>query len=136
MSYTPSKEILEKYAKVLVNFALGGGTGIKPGDVVRLSSPISALPFFRALKKQILDSGGITIGGLYDDMEDGSAKYFYEHATDKQLSTFLDKYSRGLVDQIDHTISVIADHDPHELDGVDPKKIYMDSCSLWNSCYG
>jgi aminopeptidase len=125
MSYTPSKEILEKYAKVLVDFALGGGTGIKPGDVVRLSSPISALPFFRALKKQILDSGGITIGGLYDDMEDGSAKYFYEHATDKQLSTFLDKYSRGLVDQIDHTISVIADHDPHELDGVDPKKIML-----------
>jgi aminopeptidase len=125
MSYTPSKEILEKYAKVLVDFALGGGTGIKSGDVVRLSSPISALPFYRALKKQILDSGGITISGLYDDMEDGSAKYFYEHATDKQLTTFLDKYSRGLIDQIDHTISVIADHDPHELDGVDPKKIML-----------
>jgi aminopeptidase len=125
MSYTPSKEILEKYAKVLVDFALNSGEGIKPGDVVRLSSPLSALPFYRALKKQILDSGGLTIGGLYDDMEDGSAKYFYEHATDKQLSTFLDKYSRGLVDQIDHTISVIADHDPHELDGVDPKKIML-----------
>jgi aminopeptidase len=54
MSYTPSPEILEKYAKVLVNFALNSGKGIKPGDVVRLSSPISALPFYRALKKKLL----------------------------------------------------------------------------------
>jgi len=56
MSYQPSGTILEKYAKVLVNFALGGGTGIKPGDVVYLQSPLSALPFYRALRKTILDS--------------------------------------------------------------------------------
>jgi aminopeptidase len=125
MSYTPSPEILEKYAKVLVNFALNSGKGIKPGDVVRLSSPISALPFYRALKKEIIKSGGLIISGLSDDMEDGSAKFYFEHATTKQLTTFLDKYYRGLADQIDHTISVIADHDPHELDGVDPKKIML-----------
>jgi aminopeptidase len=125
MSYTPSPEILEKYAKVLVNFALNSGKGIKPGDVVRLSSPISALPFYRALKKEIIKSGGLIISGLSDDMEDGSAKFYFEQATTKQLTTFLDKYYRGLADQIDHTISVIADHDPHELDGVDPKKIML-----------
>jgi aminopeptidase len=127
MSYQPPQEILEKYAKVLVNFALNSGKGIKPGDVVRLSSPLSALPFYRALKKQIIDSGGMIISGLYDDMEEGSAKYFYKVATDKQLTTFLKNYYRGLVDEIDHTISVIADHDPHELDGVDPKKIMLAS---------
>jgi aminopeptidase len=127
MSYQPPNEILEKYAKVLVNFALNGGEGIKPGDVVRLSSPLSALPFYRALKKQIIDSGGLIINGLYDDMDEGSAKYFYEKATPKQLTTFLDKYFKGLADQIDHTISVIADHDPHDLDGVDPKKIMLAS---------
>jgi aminopeptidase len=125
MSYEPSQEILDKYAKVLVNFALNSGKGIKPGDVIRLSSPLSALPFYRALKKQIIDSGGLIINGLYDDMDEGSAKYFYEKATPKQLTTFLDKYFKGLADQVDHTISVIADHDPHDLDGVDPKK----SCS-------
>jgi aminopeptidase len=127
MSYQPPNEILEKYAKVLVNFALNGGEGIKPGDVVRLSSPLSALPFYRALKKQIIDSGGLIINGLYDDMDEGSAKYFFEKATPKQLTTFLDKYFKGLADQIDHTISVIADHDPHDLDGVDPKKIMLAS---------
>jgi hypothetical protein len=28
--YTPSQEILEKYANVMVNFALWGGNGINP----------------------------------------------------------------------------------------------------------
>jgi aminopeptidase len=136
MSYEPSEEILAKYAKVLVNFALNSGKGIKAGDIVRLSSPLSALPFYRALKKQIINSGGLIINGLYDDMDEGSAKYFYNHASDKQLTTFLDKYFKGLTDQIDHTISVISDHNPHELDGVDPKKILLASktnkpVSLW-----
>jgi aminopeptidase len=125
MSYEPTQEILEKYAKVLVNFALNSGKGIKKGDVIRLSSPLSALPFYRALKKQIINSGGLIINGLYDDMDEGSAKYFYEHATNQQLTTFLDKYFKGLTEQIDHTISVISDHDPHDMDGVDPKKIML-----------
>ncbi|MDB5161331.1 MAG: Thermophilic metalloprotease superfamily [Candidatus Saccharibacteria bacterium] len=128
MEYEPSKEILEKYAKVLVNFALGGGTGIKKGQVVLLSSPLSALPFYRALRKVIFDSGGITIGSLGDDMS-GMGRYFYENATNKQLTAFLSKYYRGLVDQIDHRIAVISDYDVHELDGVDPKKIMLSSKS-------
>jgi aminopeptidase len=127
MSYQPPQDILEKYAKVLVNFALNSGKGIKPGDVVRLSCPLSALPFYRALKKQIIDSGGLIIGSVIDDMEDGAAKYYFEKATKTQLTTFLDKYYKGLTDQIDHSIAVLADHDPHELDGVDPKKIMLAS---------
>lgn len=122
MSYQASGEILEKYAKILINFALGSGKGIKKGDVVYLSSPLSALPLYRALRKQILDSGGLTISSLGDDMS-GAAKYFYDHATQEQLIAFLDKYYKGLVAQVDHRIAVIADHDVHELDKVDPKKI-------------
>ena len=34
--YKPSKKVLEKYADVLVNFALGSYKGIKKGDVVRV----------------------------------------------------------------------------------------------------
>jgi aminopeptidase len=124
MSYQPSGTILEKYAKVLVNFALGGGTGIKPGDVVYLQSPLSALPFYRALRKTILDSGGLMISGLSDDMN-GAAKYFYDHASHEQLSAFLSMYAKGLVAQADHRIAVIADHDVHELDKVNPKKMML-----------
>ena len=122
MSYKPEAVILEKYAKVLVDFALGGGKGIKPGEVVYLQSPLSALPFYRALRKQILDSGGLMIGKLSDDMS-GSARYFYEHATEQQLKAFHKNYYKGLVADVDHRIAVIADHDVHELDKVDPKKI-------------
>lgn len=122
MSYRPSGEILEKYAKVLVNFALGSGKGIKEGDVVFLQSPLSALPLYRALRKQILDSRGHIIGSLGDDMN-GSAKYFYEHANEQQLKFFPAKYFKGLVDDVDHRIAIIADHDVHELDKVDPKKM-------------
>ena len=124
MGYTPPQEILEKYAKVLVNFALGSGSGIKPGDVVYLQSPLSALPFYRALRKVILDSDGLIISSLSDDMN-GAAKYFYNHATHEQLSAFLSKYAKGLVAQVDHRIAVIADHDVHELDKVDPKKMML-----------
>ncbi|HLG90621.1 MAG TPA: aminopeptidase [Candidatus Saccharimonadales bacterium] len=124
MSYQPSGEVLEKYAKVLVNFALGSGKGIKKGDVVFLAAPLSALPFYRALRKVILDSGGLTIGNLSDDMS-AAAKYFYDHASHEQLTAFLDKYYKGLVAQVDHRIAVLADYDVHELDDIDPKKILL-----------
>lgn len=124
MSYKPSEELLEKYAKVLVNFALGGGKGIKAGERVYLQAPLSALPFYRALKKVIFDSGGLTISSLADDM-DGSARYFYDNATDKQLTDFPSPYFKGLVAVVDHRIAVLADYDVHELDKVDPKKIML-----------
>jgi aminopeptidase len=84
MDYEPNKKVLEKYAKVLVDFALGGGTGIKKGEVVLLSSPLSALPFYRALRKAIFDSGGLTIGSLSDDMS-GMGRYYFENATNQGL---------------------------------------------------
>jgi aminopeptidase len=126
MKYEPSQQILEKYAKLLVDFALGGGTGLKKGEVVHLSVGLSALPMYRALKKAVFDSGGIAIGSLGDDMS-GMGKYYYEHATEQQLTTFLSKYYKGMVDQIDHRIAVLSDWDVHELDGVDPKKIMLTS---------
>ena len=30
---------------------------------------------------------------------------------------------RGLIDEIDHQVSVLADSDPHALEGVDPARI-------------
>lgn len=124
MTHTPSADILEKYARVLVDFALGSGSGIKKDDVVYLQGPTSALPFYRALQRAIINSGGHIIGGLGDDMG-GSAKYFYNHATDEQLTKFPRNYYKGLVSDVDHRIAIIADHDVHELDKVDPKKMML-----------
>ncbi|KKW05352.1 MAG: Thermophilic metalloprotease (M29) superfamily [Candidatus Kaiserbacteria bacterium GW2011_GWC2_49_12] len=58
MSYTPNDTILKKYANVLVNFALGGGKGIKKGEVVRVSASESAKPLFIAVCNTIVDAGG------------------------------------------------------------------------------
>ncbi|MEX1995423.1 MAG: aminopeptidase [Candidatus Saccharimonadales bacterium] len=124
MSYQPSSEILEKYAKILINFALNSGEGLKPGELVYLRSPLSALPFYRALSKVVFDSGGLIIGSLSDDM-DGFGKYFYDNATHEQLTAFPAPYYRGLVKVVDHHVSVIADHNVHELDEVDPKKMLL-----------
>lgn len=124
MVYTPPEEILDKYAKVLVNFALGGGTGIKPGDRVYLRAGLSALPFYRSLKRVILDSGGHIISLLGDD-SDGFSKYFYDHASHTQLTDFPAAYFKGLVAVVDHSIVVISDYDVHELDKIDPKKVMM-----------
>ena len=124
MSYQPSDKILEKYAKVLVNFALNSGQGIKPGEVIRLNVGLSALPMYRALVRAIIDSDAHVIGGLSDDMS-ASGRYFYDNATDKQLSFLPVKYGRGLINEIDHSIAILSDYNIHELDGVDPKKIML-----------
>jgi len=52
--YQPSQKILEKYADVLVNFALGGGGGIKKGETVRLTVYDIAKPFYTELRRAIL----------------------------------------------------------------------------------
>ena len=46
VTYTPPARILERYADVLVNFALGGGAGIKSGDVVRVAAHEVAKPLY------------------------------------------------------------------------------------------
>jgi len=124
MGYQPSPRILENYAMVLVNFALGGGKGLKKGEVVYLQSPTSALPLYTAIRKAIISAGGHMINGLYDDTS-GLAKYFYAQATDEQLGKFFPMYFRGLVDEADHRIAILAKHDTHELDKADPKKIIL-----------
>jgi aminopeptidase len=125
MNYIPPQEILERYASVLVDFALGGGEGIKRGDVVRVTSPESAKPLYAELLKAVWRAGGHVIGGYYPDEEQGmgGSKAFYELAGEQQLDHLPARYLRGLVDEMDHQVSVIADSDPHSLETVDPAKI-------------
>ncbi len=137
MSYTPSAKILKKYADVLVKFALGGGKGIKKGDVVRVSSSESAKLLFTAVCNAIVDAGGHVIGNYAPDDEQGDkrraesfTRYFYEHAQPHQITFFPEKYLKGLAEQIDHSIFILADADPHALKGVDPKKIMQRGLTL------
>ena len=125
MTYTPAQEILERYASVLVDFALGGGGGIKPGEVVRVTSPECAKPLYMELLKAVWRSGGHVIGGYHPDEEQrgGGSPDFFELAGEAQIDHFPARYMRGLVDEMDHQVSVIADADPHALESVDPGRI-------------
>ena len=58
MSYIPPEKILKKYSDVLINFALGGGKGIKKGEVVRVSASESAKPLYVTVCNAIVDAGG------------------------------------------------------------------------------
>ncbi|MBK1876415.1 aminopeptidase [Pelagicoccus mobilis] len=120
MSYEPSDEILEKYADVMINFALNSGEGVKPGEVVQLRVPEVAKPFLVALRRAVLKAGAHPIVFFTPD---GMAREFFELASDEQLEFFAEKYHRGTVDQIDHTVAILAETDKKELDGIDSKKI-------------
>ncbi len=125
MAYTPPTEILERYASVLVDFALGGGRGVQPGEVVRVASSESAKPLYVELQKAVWRAGGHVIGAYQpdDDHSFNLSRDFYEAASAEQLAFFPGRYMRGLVEEMDHQVSVIADSDPHALDGVDPSRI-------------
>jgi aminopeptidase len=137
MAYTPSDTILKKYADVLVNFALGGGKGIKKGDVVRVSASESAKPLFNAVCNTITDAGGHVLSHYSPDDEQGDGRrnenhtrYFYEHAAPHQLDFFPAKYLKGLVEQMDHSLFILAEADPHALKGIDGKKIMRRGLTL------
>ncbi len=127
MSYQPSEEILEKYADVMINFALNSGEGVKPGEVVQLRVPEVAKPFLVALRRAVLKAGAHPLVFFTpDDM----AREFFELANEEQLSFFAEKFHKGTVDQIDHTVAILAETNKKELDGIDSKKIMASQKAL------
>lgn len=128
MSYTPSPEILQNYAEVLINFALGGGAGIKPGEVVLVQVPECAKPLYVPLRNTILKAGGHPIMQFLPDQVDQAAAY--EISSEEQLKFFPAAYYRGIVDQCDHTVAIIAEQDKYELKNVDPKRIFFKANSI------
>ena len=118
--FRPAPEILDAYARVLVDFALGGGKGIARGDVVMISASEEAKPLYVAVRDAVLRSGGTVIR---DYAPSGVARSALEIASLEQLSTFHRAYYRGLAETIDHRIAILSTNDPYELDGIDPKKL-------------
>ena len=132
MPYKLSQKILERYADVLVNFALHDGKGIKEGEVVRLLAGESAKPLYIEVRKTILRAGGHVISKYIpdDDFQYQPLRDFYELANEKQLKFFPKKYVRGLVEQIDHSIAIISERNKLVLEGIDPKKIMIATAAM------
>lgn len=125
--YIPSQKTLFNYANILVNFALGSGKGIKKGDVVRINIPEIAKSLLFELYKTVLQAGGNPIINYSpnDDEQFNFSKTYFDYAGDEQLKFLPRKYHRGIVAQIDHTISIIAETDKQALKDVDPAKIML-----------
>lgn len=119
--YVPPIEILEKYANLLINFALKDGKGIQPGESVIISVPESAKPMYVPLRNAALRAGAHPF--MQYIAEDVAEAQYFEIASDNQLDNFFDKYYRGLTDQFDHSVVVLADFDKYALKEADPEKI-------------
>jgi len=132
VSFTPSQQILERYADVLINFALGGGEGVRPGDVVLVAGNESAKPLYVELTRAVLRAGAHVIGQYMpdDDSSYNLGRDFYDLASDEQLDFFPALYRRGLVDELDHMVFVISDADMHALEGIAPAKIMRRGASM------
>src|SRR3989344_2509261 len=131
-NYTPSKKILGNYAKVLVNFALGSGKGVKRGETVYLTVNEYARPFYIELFRAIVKAGGNVIQNYipddketYDKQNANVSRMFFELASEEQIKYFPRRYLRGLIDEIDHSIYILSDTNMHIMKGIDPKKIMM-----------
>lgn len=118
--FTPSTQILQRYADVLVNFALGGGSGIKPGDVVLLCVPECARPMLQPLHDAVLKSGGHPV---VDIIPDGLQRGFFQLANDEQINYRPMKRLLGTVEDCDHRLYMIAEHEKYELAGIDGGKV-------------
>ncbi len=118
--YTPSPQILDKYADLMINFALRSGDGIKKGDVVYLEIPECAKPLLFSLHKKILEAWAHPI---IKYIPDGLNKQFFELASQEQLSYVNEAYTNGLVQASTHRIRILAEHDKHELNKIPGYKI-------------
>jgi aminopeptidase len=132
MGYEVPSQYIEAYADLLVNFALGGGKGIARGDVVRITASESAKPLYAELCRAVWRAGGQTLSDYRpdDDATTNLSRDFYAIAQEDQLSSFMDRYWRGLIDEIDHMIYIEAEADPHALADVDPAKLIARQSSM------
>ena len=83
--YVPRQSVIDKYAKVLVNFALNSGNGLKPGEVVDIAVPDMAKPLAKALHREVLLAQGFPMVRL---LPTGFDREFFTLASKAQLGFF------------------------------------------------
>ncbi len=115
----PTTTQLERYAAVLLA-ALNGHEGPAHGDVILLQVPECAKPLLRALQRAVLMAG---CHPLVQFLPDEFSREFYELASDEQLDFFPAAYLRGRLETIDHSISIIAETNKHELEDIPPERL-------------
>ena len=87
--------------------------------------PNAPVPLYVELNRAVWRSGGHVLSAYQPDEDAGAnlQRDFFELAGEEQVDYFPSRYMRGLVDEMDHQVSVIATTDPRALDSVDPARI-------------
>jgi aminopeptidase len=131
MAFEPGREIVERYARLLVGFALAEGAGVSPGETVRVIGSEETKPLFAEVCRAVWQAGGNVIQSLQMSQDErfNLARSFYEVASDAQLDHFAAKYWRGLIDEVDHLIWIDGSDHPRALAGVDAQKMMRDQAS-------
>ncbi len=119
-SYQPAQEIIQKYAQLLVNFALNSGAGLRKDEVVEITVPDVAKPMARAVQNEVLRAGGHPMVRL---LPTGFEQDYYSLAQEHQLTHFPQEYWRSKADLLHHQVQVLADPYPDLLKKIDPHKI-------------
>ena len=116
---------IDKYADIMVNFALNGGEGINSGETVWLCGNEAGKSLYLAIRNKIWEAGGNVIDRfiLDEDSRYGLNRDRLEISNDEQLAFYPEKYFEGLIADVDHVLFVLSTVDPHALEGIDPAKI-------------
>jgi len=122
-----NESVLKKYAQVMVHYGLNNGKGINKGETVFLVGQECSKDLFIAIAKEIYEAGGNVITNyLPDNIRVSSlARFVLENGSDEQISFFATPYWQGIVDSVDHILSIISEPDIHVFEGLPSSKVSM-----------
>ncbi len=123
--FSLDKNLLLKYAQVMVHYGLNNGKGINKGETVFLVGQECTKDLFMAIAKEIYEAGGNLITNYLPDntLQSSLARFVLENGSDKQVSFFATPYWQGIVDSVDHILSIISEPDIHVFEGLPSSKV-------------
>ncbi len=110
----------EQLAEILVSYSIKAKKDEKVH--VRTTSHLG-LPLVREVYKKLIDVGALP---HIDISDEGVSKYFFDHASDDQL-TSKPEIQEFVANWAEKTVTIVADINTHELSNVDMKKMLMRS---------
>ncbi|HYH15879.1 MAG TPA: aminopeptidase [Flavisolibacter sp.] len=119
------ENLLNKYAQVMVHYALNNGQGINKGDTIFLVGQEYTKDLFMAIAKEVYAAGGNLITNYIPNhlKENSLARFLLQNGTDEQISFFPKPYWQGIVDATDHILFILSEPDIHYLEGIPASKI-------------
>jgi aminopeptidase len=119
------ESLLQKYAQVMVHYALNNGQGINKGDTVFLVGQEVTKGLFIAIAREIYRAGGHLISNYLPDnvREQSLVRFLLQEGTDEQVGFFAKPYWQGIVDATDHILFIVSEPDVHYLEGIPASRI-------------